>query len=76
MPYVVTSPITYLGRAYATGDAIEPRAHVVGQLVAAGCIKEVPPPVPMDPPTGYAPPKVEISVAARGLPRSRVSLGD
>lgn len=48
MPYVVTSPINYLGRVYSVGDAIEPKPHVLGQLLAAGCIKEVPPPVPVE----------------------------
>ena len=77
MPYVVISPITHLGKPYAVGDAIEPMPHEIGQLVASGCIKEVPPPVTaMDAPTGYVPPKVETSASAKGLPRSRVSLGD
>lgn len=67
MPYVVASPFSYLGRAYAAGEAFEPKQHLIGQLVASGCIKEVPPPVPT----------VEVEKpAAKPLPRSRVSLGD
>lgn len=48
MPYVVTSPITHLGRAYKAGDAFDPMPHEIGQLVASGCIKEVPPPIPVE----------------------------
>lgn len=51
MPYVVTYPITHLGKNYAVGDAIEPMPHEIGQLLNARCIKEVPPLVPpFDPP--------------------------
>lgn len=55
MPYVVTSPITHLGRSYAVGEAIEPKAQLLGQLLAAGCIKEVPPPVPVEKPGRQVP---------------------
>jgi hypothetical protein len=47
MPYVVTSPISHLGRTYAAGEAIELDPGAAYQLVAAGCVKEAPPPVPI-----------------------------
>lgn len=50
MPYVVTSPISHLGRNYAAGDAIELDPGTAYQLVAAGCVKETPPPVPVQHP--------------------------
>lgn len=49
MPYVVTAAFSHLGRTYKAGDAIEPKPTLVGQLVASGCIKEVPPPLPVEP---------------------------
>lgn len=49
MAYVVATAFTHLGRAYAPGEPIEPKPTLIGQLVAAGCIKEVPPPLPVDP---------------------------
>ena len=49
MPYEVVEPITHLGRAYAKGAPIALRPHEAYQLMAAGCVREVPPPVPVAP---------------------------
>ena len=49
MPYEVVQPITHLGRSYAKGDPIVLRPQVAHQLMAAGCVREVPPPVPAAP---------------------------
>lgn len=79
MPYVVTSPITYLGRAYAVGDAIEPKPQVIGQLVASGCIKEVPPPVPATPASQSATPASHERrplIAAKMTPLPKYPPGD
>lgn len=69
MPYVVTSPITHLGKAYAVGDPIDLHPAHVYQLVTRGCVKEVPPPIPVE----VKPATKPIQPAA---PRGRLSVGD